>query len=108
MRYPEIEVVIHIAIKIEFAFLDQLHDRGPREGLGNGSGPEERARWRHGSPLFYVGVSVAFAEENIPVLHDHNHGARDVFALKLLWNQAVEKSLYITRGHFMRFMRRFW
>src|SRR5438105_10740027 len=40
-RNPEIQVVVYVAVQIEFALFHQLHDGRPGKQLGDGTGPEQ-------------------------------------------------------------------
>jgi len=91
----EVEIVVHVAVQVDFALLDQLHHSGPGEGLGDGTRTEERGIDGDGLPSLYLGIAIAFGEKHLAVLHDGDHCARDVIALQFNRNEPVKEGFQI-------------
>ena len=79
----EVEICVDVAVEIEFALFVKLHDRGPGEELRNRTGTKQGLLRRDGLFALHVGVTVAFREEQLSILHDGNRRARYVVAAEL-------------------------
>ncbi len=97
-RHLEVEIVIDIAIEIELALLHQLHDRRPGKELRGRADAGHHPLRIHGAPLLHIGIAIARLIENLAILHDRYHGARDVAAFQPIRQQPVQPRLRIRRG----------
>ena len=94
-RDLEIDIGVYILVEFDLALLDELHHRRPGEQLRNRAGADERRGRIHRLSGFNVGVAVALAGQEFPVLDDRNHGACDVEILKRIRHDAVEPGVDI-------------
>jgi hypothetical protein len=91
----EIKVIVHIPIEVDLALFDELHHRGPGEGLGDRSRTEEGIGRRNRFSLLYVSEAISLGEEHLPVLDDGDDRACDIFFLQVGRHQAVEEGIHI-------------
>ncbi len=77
-RNLEIDVGVDVAVEVELALLDELHDAGPREEFRNRAGTKERVSRGDGNFLFVIGVPVAFGEERLTILYHRDYRAGDI------------------------------
>ena len=93
----EIEIVVHIAIEIDLAGLHELHDGRPGEHLRDRTGTEHGLVGNDGAALGDVGITVALRKQDLPVLDDHEDGARDISPRHGVRKQSVGERLDIVR-----------
>jgi hypothetical protein len=77
--------------------LDELHDGGPGEELGDGAGAEEGAGRVHGEAGLQVGVAIALGQENFAVADDDDDSAGNVAVVELGGEEAVEEDFELGR-----------
>ncbi len=98
----EVQVVIDIALQVEFALLDQLHDCRPGEEFGRRADPGHAPLRVHGDLLLDIRIAVARLEEDASVLHDRDDGPRNVAVLQPICQKAVEPGCNIRGGQLVR------
>jgi hypothetical protein len=77
-RYREVEVRSDVCVEVEFPLLDELHDGGPREGLGNRRDAEERLFRVCSRTCFEIGIAVTFLEEHVAIPNDRYHHTHEL------------------------------
>src|SRR5579875_3300573 len=79
--YFEIKIVVDVAIEVDFALLDELHDSSPSEELRDRAGTDQGAVGTHWCSLLYVGEAIALLEEDLAILDHDDDGPGDVLLL---------------------------
>src|ERR1700733_5714368 len=86
-----VEIIIDIAIQVQLALLDQLHDRSPREQFGDRPRPEESPVGSDRCFLRNIGVAISLLEKYVSILHYNNDCACNVLLLQLEWQDAIRE-----------------
>ena len=101
----EIQIVVDVAVEVDFALFDLLHYGGPGEELGNRSGTEQGLR-RNRRPLLDIGKPISLFNQDLAILDDDDRGAGDVLPLQLHRDQAIEIRGQVIGSHRGRTRRR--
>ena len=80
-RNRKIQVGIHIAIQVELALLDELHDCRPGKQLGHRARSEQGCLRINGPAGFLIGEPIALLKKDPAILDHDNDCACDVRAL---------------------------
>ena len=107
-RDVEIQIVVHIAIEIELALLDELHHRDPGKELRDRAGAYQRLIRGHRAPALDVGVAIAAGKQDAAILDHDRDRARDLQAGKLVRHQRIEKGREIGVRDRVHGRRRCW
>jgi len=90
-RSPAAVSAVHIVAEAKPAAVGQLHHRGGRENLADGSDAPDRGFWIDRLAPRDVGKTVPALIENLSVLHQQEDRARDVLLRDLLRDQGVDE-----------------
>ena len=91
----EVEVIVDVAIEIEFALLDQLHHRGGGEQFRDRARAKQCLVRQHGLLRFEIGIAITLCEQDLSVFDYRDDGTGNVPGPQLRRNQCVEKSFEI-------------
>ncbi len=97
-RNLEIEIGVDVGIEIELALAGELHHRRPGEELGDRAGAEQRALRIDQRAGRGIGDAVALLEQDLAVLHHHDHRARDIALRDPDRDEAIREGLDIASG----------
>src|ERR1019366_8860099 len=84
-----VEIIINVAIQIQFTLFDQLHNSSPREQLGDRPRPEESLVGSDWCFLRNICIAISLLEEYISVLNDNDERPCNVLLFQLEWQNAV-------------------
>jgi hypothetical protein len=86
----KLDITVHIAIKIEPARVDELHDRDAGEKLRDRSRPHQRRIGREWLLGLDVRKAIALGEDQGIALHHDHHSARAFALVDPLRHQRVD------------------
>ena len=101
----EIEILVDICVQIDLPLLDQLHDGGPRDQLGDRTRAEQGLLGIDRLQLFHIGIAVAALADDFAILDDHDNGTGNVGGRQRKRHIAIEPGIQIAGGQFLALRR---
>ncbi len=94
-RDLEVEVLVDVGVEVELALLDQLHDRGPGEELGDRARAEQRGFRIDRLAFLDVGIAETALQQDLSILDDDHDGAGDVATLERVGQESIQPGIEV-------------
>ncbi|MGB9329300.1 MAG: hypothetical protein WCB10_00880 [Steroidobacteraceae bacterium] len=106
LRDLEIEIGVDVGVEAQLVLLDKLHQRCPGEELRDGSQTVHRRLGIDRLLRGDVGEAIPMLEDDLPVLHHDNDGARNIAALQRKRHESIHERVEILHRQRMTGRRR--
>ena len=89
------QVIVDVAVKVQSALLDKLHDRSPGKQFRDRSRAEQGSVGTYGCQRLAVGITVALEVSHVPVTDECDAGPGDVIQEQLVGDDPVDEALQV-------------
>jgi len=101
-RNFEIQISVHVGVKVDVALFNLLHDRGPCHEFGHGTRPEQGLVGDDRCAFFDVGIAIAPRRQNFSILYDRNHGTGDITAIERIGHITIKPGIEVVLAELCR------